>query len=86
MTMCKRGDVTHLTLEGETSALMHSFGTTDGDFLNGLIQQVGNAGSGGQYPDELGVKFMFAFIKRRKPRDEIDAASSPKWPRRTSRL
>ena len=37
MTMCKRGDVTHLTLEGETSALMHSFGTTDGDFLAALF-------------------------------------------------
>ena len=74
MTMCKRGGVTDLTLEGETSALMRSFGTTDREFLDGLIHQVGNAGSGGQYPDELGVKFMLAFIKRREPRDEIDAA------------
>lgn len=74
MAMCKSGNVTELTLVGETSALMHSFGTTDGDFLGGLIHQVGNAGSGGQYPDERGVRFMFAFIRRREPRDEIEAA------------
>ena len=74
MTMCKRGDVTHVTVEGEASALMHSLGTTDPDFRNGLIHQVGNAGSGGQYPDELGVKFMLAFIRSRQPRDEIEAA------------
>ena len=74
ITMYKRGDVTQLTLEGETNALMHSFGTTDGDFLGGLIHQVGNAGSAGQYPDELGVRYMLAFIRSRQPRDEIEAA------------
>jgi hypothetical protein len=73
MTMCKIRDVTHITLEGETSALMSSFGTRDPDFLYGLIHQVGNAGAKGEYPDELGIKFMLAFIKSRKPRDEIDA-------------
>jgi len=74
MTMGKIGDVTHITLEGETSALMSSFGTRDPDFLYGLVHQVGNAGSKGQYPDERGIKFMLAFIKRSKPRDEIEAA------------
>jgi hypothetical protein len=53
---------------------MSSFGTRDPDFLYGLIHQVGNAGSKGQYPDERGIKFMLAFIKRSKPRDEIEAA------------
>ncbi len=43
MTMGKRGDVTYLTLEGERSALMRSFGTRDLDFFSGLVNQVGNA-------------------------------------------
>ena len=73
-TMCKSGDVTHVTVVGETSALMRSLGTRDPDFLYGLIHQVGNAGSGGEYPDEIGVKFMLAFIRSRQPRDQIDAA------------
>jgi hypothetical protein len=74
MTMFKRGDVTQVTLEGEASALMRSLGTKDPDFRNGLIHQVGNAGSNGEYPDELGIKFMLAFIRSREPRDEIEAA------------
>jgi hypothetical protein len=53
---------------------MRSFGARDPDFLFGLIHQVANAGSKGQYPDELGIKFMFAFIKGWEPRDEIEAA------------
>jgi hypothetical protein len=72
-TMCKSGDVTHVTIVGETSALMRSFGTRDPDFLFGLIHQVANAGSKGEHPDELGFKFMLAFIRDREPRDHIDA-------------
>jgi hypothetical protein len=73
-TMGKSGDVTHVTIVGETSALTRSFGTRDPDFLFGLIHQVANAGAKGPYPDELGIKFMLAFIKSWEPRDEIDAA------------
>jgi hypothetical protein len=71
--MCKSGDVTHVTIMGETGALMRSFGTKDPDFLFGLIHQVANAGSKGEYPDELGFKFILAFIRDREPRDHIDA-------------
>ena len=74
LEMCKFEDVTHLTIVGETSALMRSLGTRDPDFLYGLVHQVGNAGAKGQYPDELGIKFMLAFIKSWEPRDEIEAA------------
>jgi hypothetical protein len=72
-TMCKSGDVTHVTIVGETSALMRSFGTRDPDFLFGLIYQVANAGAKGKDPDERGFKFMLAFIKGWEPRDHIDA-------------
>ena len=74
LTMCKIRGVTHITLEGELSDFLRSFGTREPDFLFGLVHQVGNAGSNGEGPDERGIKFMLAFIKSRKPRDEIDAA------------
>jgi len=86
--MRKTGDDTHITIVGDTKSLMHEFGTDDPDFLNGFIDQLANAGARGslyldevglnpqdmrQYPDELGVKFMLAFVKKNKPADEIMA-------------
>jgi hypothetical protein len=73
LTMCKSGAVTHLTLVGDASAFMAGFGTMDPNFFHGIIHQVGNAGSKGEYPDELGINFMLAFIKSQKPQDEIEA-------------
>ncbi len=57
LSMCKRGDVTYYTLEAdadEAKSHMRAFGTKNPDFFYGLLQQVVNAGSKGQYPDELG--------------------------------
>jgi hypothetical protein len=86
--MCKIGDETHVTLVVDGKSLVRDFGTDDPDFFNGLVDQVANASSKGclyldelgldsrderQYPDELGIKFMLAFMRRRKPRDEIHA-------------
>ena len=72
--MFKIGDVTHVTLEGDLSALMPRFGTKDPDFFFGLLHQVCNAGAKGREPDEAGIKFQLAFIKSVEPRDEIEAA------------
>jgi hypothetical protein len=72
--MCKIGDVTHVTLEGDLSALMPRFGTNDPDFFLGLLHQVSNAGTKGREPDEAGIKFQLAFIKSVEPRDEIEGA------------
>jgi hypothetical protein len=74
LSMCKIGDVTHLTLVGDNSAFRSSFGTQDADFLYGLLHQLANAGSKGPLPDERGIKFMLAFVKESEPRDEIEAA------------
>ena len=86
--MRKIGDDTHVTLVGDTKSLMRDFGTEDPDFFAGLIDQLANASSKGslyldelgltsrdvrQYPDVLGIKFMLAFVKRKKPADEIEA-------------
>ena len=73
--MCKIGDVTYVTLEGDPSAIMPRFGTNDPDFFVGLLHQVSNAATNkGRDPDEAGIKFQLAFIKGVEPRDEIEAA------------
>jgi hypothetical protein len=75
--MCKMGDVTEYTLDadaGEAKAHMRAFGTKNPDFFFGLLHQVVNTASKGQYPDERGIKFMLGFIKSNKPRDEIEAS------------
>jgi hypothetical protein len=67
--------VTHVTLEGDPSAIMLRFGTNDPDFFVGLLHQVSNAATNkGRDPDEAGIKFQLAFIKGVEPRDEIEAA------------
>ena len=79
MSMCKLRDLTYVTLEYEKGAcdlLMRAFGTKEPDFVHGLIHQIASAGSKGQYPDESGMKFMFAAFKGIEPRDQIDAMLS----------
>ena len=86
--MSKVGDETHVTLVGDVKHHMGEFGTKDLDFLNGLVDQVGNASpkssryleeigldSWGvkQFADEVGIKQMLAFIRECKPRDPIEA-------------
>jgi len=73
LAMVKIGNVTHVTLDCDLALVMPTFGTSDEDFLFGLIHQVANAGSNGAHPDVLGIKFMLAFIRSREPRDETEA-------------
>jgi hypothetical protein len=73
VSMCKDGSVTHVTLTGDT-AFLSDFGTTNPDFLHGLISQIGNAGLDGHLPDETNIKFMFALVRSMKPRDGLQAA------------
>jgi len=53
--------------------LMKALGTTDDDFLNGLVHQLANVGSQGASPDERGINFMLAVAKGIEPRDQIEA-------------
>jgi len=53
--------------------LMKALGTTDDDFLNGLVHQLANVGSQGASPDERGINFMLAVIKGIEPRDQVEA-------------
>jgi hypothetical protein len=54
-------------------ALMKALGTTDEDFLKGLVAQLVNVGSQGSTPDESGTNFMLAVVKGIEPRDQIEA-------------
>jgi hypothetical protein len=67
-------DITYLTIKTDISSLMPSFGTKNPDFFFGLVRQAANAvAPKGRDPDEDGIKFMLAFIRDNKPRDEIEA-------------
>jgi hypothetical protein len=83
--MVKIGEETHITVFGD---LKRDFGTQDRDFLEGLLDQVGNASPKSsrhleeigldawgvkQVADEIGIKHMLAFIKESKPKDPIQA-------------
>jgi len=54
-------------------ALMKALGTTDDDFLVGLVKQLVSVGSQGSAPDESGTNFMLAVVKGIEPRDQVEA-------------
>jgi hypothetical protein len=54
-------------------ALMKALGTTDEDFLKGLVAQLVNVGSQGSAPDEDGTNFTLAVVKGIEPRDQVEA-------------
>jgi hypothetical protein len=54
-------------------AMLKAVGSTDGDFLEGLLKQLINVGSHGPSPDEDGTNFALAIVKGIEPRDQIEA-------------
>ncbi len=56
-----------------TALLMQAIGTTDYEFLDGLMSQLVNAGTQGKKADARGPNFMLAVIKGIEPRDEVEA-------------
>jgi hypothetical protein len=53
--------------------LMEALGTTDPDFLDGILCQLVNVGRRGGKADERGLNFMLSVIKGVKPRDQVEA-------------
>ena len=53
--------------------LMEAIGTTDLDFLCGLLEQLANAGSQGRKVDERRLNFMLSVVRGVKPKDEVEA-------------
>jgi hypothetical protein len=55
-----------------TIALMKAIGTSNTEFLNGLLGQLVNASKDGG-PSESGANFMLAVVKGVEPRDQVEA-------------
>jgi len=53
--------------------LMEALGTSEPDFLDGLLSQLANAGSSGRELEKRGINFMLSVIKGIKPRDQVEA-------------
>jgi hypothetical protein len=53
--------------------IMEAAGTTDFDFIQGLVEQLANASSQRDQLNEGDLNFMLAVVKEVKPRDQIEA-------------
>ncbi len=53
--------------------LMEALGTTEPDFLDGLLGQLANAGTQGRVVDERKLNFMVAVVKGVEPQDQVEA-------------
>ena len=52
---------------------MGALGTTDTDFMDGLITQLANAGTQGRTVDGRGLNFMLSVVKGVEPKDQVEA-------------
>ena len=66
-------DVDHPDAAIAQILLMDALGTRDQSFLNGLLQQLANAGTQGQKVDARGLNFMLSVVKGVAPRDQAEA-------------
>ncbi len=57
----------------EQALLLRAVGSTDFDFLEGLLKQLVNAGTQGPKADERGINFMLSVIKGVEPNDQVEA-------------
>jgi hypothetical protein len=53
--------------------LMEALGSSDPDFVNGILSQLVNAGSKGHEVDEKELNFMLSVIKGIAPQDQLEA-------------
>jgi hypothetical protein len=53
--------------------LMEVLGTTESDFVDGLLGQLANVGTRGRAVDERGLNFMLAVVKGVEPKDQVEA-------------
>jgi hypothetical protein len=54
-------------------AMLKAIGSSDSDFLNGLLKQVVSVGSHGAVADENGINFLLSVVKDVEPQDSIEA-------------
>jgi hypothetical protein len=58
--------------------LMEALGTSDHDFMIGLLEQLTNVGSPSQKVDVNGANFMLSVVNGAKPRDQFEAMLAAK--------
>jgi hypothetical protein len=63
----------HSDLDAGTELLMVALGTSNHDFLNGLVTQLCNAGIKGREVDIDAVNFMLSMVTGMEPKDQIEA-------------
>lgn len=78
ITLEKRGKVVKLSNDHAdpdigSILLMSAVGTTEGTFLNGLLEQLINVGTLGREGDPRGANFMLSVIKGVEPQDEVES-------------
>ena len=78
LKVSEKGGVAQVSLDHPDSAfgatlLMAALGTTELDFLIGLLGQLASAGSQGGDVDERGLNFMLAMVKGVEPKDQVEA-------------
>ncbi len=78
MKVSEKGGVPQLSPDHPESALGHvllmkAVGTTNSEFLHGLLVQLANAGSQGGQVDEDGLNIMLSVVKGIEPEDEIES-------------
>ncbi|TJW39288.1 MAG: hypothetical protein E5X59_29845, partial [Mesorhizobium sp.] len=61
-----------LKIDGSTVTIDHTaaekaFGSSDEDFINGLLRQLVNVGSHGKTPDDQGTAFVASIVKGIEP-------------------
>ncbi len=57
----------------DPTAAEKAFGSSDDDFINGLLSQIVNVGSPGKTPDQRGTAFVASIVKGIEPKDQIEA-------------
>jgi hypothetical protein len=77
LKVSKKGHATEVSLnhpEPRTGLLLllHALGSTDSDFLKGLLTQLASASSKGTEADETVLNFMLSVIKAIEPKDEVE--------------
>ena len=78
LKVSKKGGITRIAADHPEPAighllLMEALGTTEADFLDGLLGQLANAAGQGQKVDERGLNFMLSVVKGVEPNDQVEA-------------
>jgi hypothetical protein len=78
MKVSMKGDVATISPDHPDAGighllLMKALGTTESDFIDGLLAQLANAATKGRAVDDRGLNFLLAVVKGIEPTDQVEA-------------